>query len=59
MIKRLKALFRHKASAKTAARWPALEEYHVAAAAVLVEAAQLDSDYDAEEQAKIGRGILV
>ena len=53
MIKRLKALFRHTASDKTAGRRPHLEPYHVAAAAVLVEAAQLDSNYEAAERVKI------
>ena len=53
MIKRFRALFGDKTPAKRAGRRSSLEQYHVAAAAVLVEAAQLDGSFDAEERAKI------
>lgn len=53
MIKRFKALFGDKNPAKHACGRLSLEEYQVATAAVLVEAAQLDNHFDAEERAKI------
>lgn len=54
MLDRLKSLFSPDAGG-TSARSHAPDELQLAAAALLVEAARMDDDYDADERALIGR----
>lgn len=54
MINRVKALFRDRGGApETRSAGHSHEELQIAAAALMVEAAQLDDDFDARERAKI------
>ncbi len=54
MINRVKALFRDRGGApETHGAGHSHEELQIAAAALMVEAAQLDDDFDARERAKI------
>jgi uncharacterized tellurite resistance protein B-like protein len=53
MLERLRQLFSHEADARSAAG-RSFEERQLAAAALLVEAASMDSDFDAAERATIG-----
>lgn len=54
MLDRLKSMFSQDAGG-TAARTHGPDELQLAAAALLVEAARMDDDYDADERALIGR----
>ncbi len=55
MINRVKALFLDRGGApETRGAGHSHEELQIAAAALMVEAAQLDGDFDARERAKIG-----